>query len=194
MGKAPPGQAGDMVYVAAGCAPRHGSRMAYIRVVRVVRNGKVYEYRRLVRSVRIPGVGPRQIDMGKAPDLEPSVPAIPRTAVAPVELYDTVIPAGGIAFLCIAAANRDASAWREPDRFDPDRFSRTDTPRLLSFGAGTHYCLGTALAKIAVEESVRAVLAADPPLRLTENPADIPWRRVLGRSPARLVVSTQRAG
>jgi len=125
--------------------------------------------------------------------LQPSIPFIPRTAVTPIELYGTTIPAGSMVFLCIAAASRDASAWREPDRFDPDRFSRPDTPRLLNFGAGTHYCLGRALANIAVEECVRAVLAADPPLRLTEHPADIPWRQVLGRSPARLVVNSDRA-
>jgi cytochrome P450 len=125
--------------------------------------------------------------------LEPSIPYIPRTAVAPIELYDTTIPAGSMVFLCIAAACRDTSAWREPDRFDPDRFSRTDTPRLFNFGAGTHYCVGHALAKIEVEESVRAVLAADPPLCLTEDTAGIPWRQVLGRSPARLAVSSVRA-
>ena len=125
--------------------------------------------------------------------LEPSIPFIPRTAVAPIELYGTTIPPGSMVFLSIAAACRDASAWREPDRFDPDRFSRPDTPRLLNFGAGTHYCLGTSLAKIAVEECVRAVLAADPPRRLAEDPVDIPWRQVLGRSPARLVVNSDRA-
>jgi hypothetical protein len=38
---------------------------------------------------------------------------------------------------------------------------------------------------------VRAVLAADPPLRLTENVDEIPWRQVLGRSPARLTVSSE---
>ena len=95
--------------------------------------------------------------------------------------------------LCIAAACRDASAWPEPDNYDPDRFTRPDTAKLLSFGAGTHYCLGTALARIAVEEAVRAVLAADPPLRLTEEPAEIPWRQVLGRSPSRLLVSPDTA-
>lgn len=125
--------------------------------------------------------------------LEPSIPYIPRTAVEPIELYDRTIPAGSV-FLCFASACRDASAWREPDDFDPDRFSRPDTPRLLNFGAGTHYCVGHALAKIAVEESVRSVLAADdPPMRLAEHTADIPWRRVLGRSPARLLVSSGRA-
>ncbi|AGB23400.1 cytochrome P450 [Mycobacterium sp. JS623] len=121
--------------------------------------------------------------------LEPSIPAIPRTAVQPVELHDTVLPSGSMVFLCIASACRDASAWPEPDRFDPDRFTRPDTAKLLNFGAGTHYCLGTALAKVAVEEAVRAVFAADPPLRLTENVGEIPWRQVLGRSPARLTVS-----
>lgn len=125
--------------------------------------------------------------------LEPSIPYIPRTAVAPIELYGKTIPAGSMVFLCFAAACRDASAWREPDHFDPDRFLRPDTPRLPNFGAGTHYCLGKALAQIAVQECVRAVLAADPPLRLTEDPADIPWRQVLGRSPARLVVTSERA-
>jgi cytochrome P450 len=70
---------------------------------------------------------------------------------------------------------------------------RPDTPRLLNFGAGTHYCVGHALAKIAVEESVRALLVADPPLCLAEDPADIPWRQVLGRSPVRLIVSSERA-
>jgi cytochrome P450 len=121
--------------------------------------------------------------------LEPSIPIIPRTAMEPIELHGTTIPAGSMVFLCIAAACRDETAWREPNRFDADRFTRPDSGRLLNFGAGTHYCLGTALAKIAVEESLRAVLAADPPLRLTEDPAEIPWRQVLGRSPARLLVS-----
>ena len=46
------------------------------------------------------------------------------------------------------------------------------------------------MAKVAVEESVRAVLAAEPALILAEDPADIPWRQVLGRSPARLLVSS----
>ncbi len=120
--------------------------------------------------------------------LEPSIPIIPRTAVAPIDLHGKTIPAGSMVFLCIAAACRDETAWREPDQFDPDRFTRADTAKLLNFGAGTHYCLGTALAKIAVEESLRAVLAADPQLHLTEDPAEIPWRQVLGRSPTRLLV------
>jgi cytochrome P450 len=122
--------------------------------------------------------------------LEPSIPMIPRTTVAPIELHDSTIPAGSLVFLCIASACRDTSAWPDADRFDPDRFVRADAAKLLNFGAGTHYCLGTALAKIAVEEALRAVLAFEPSLHLTEDPAEIPWRQVLGRSPARLTVSS----
>jgi cytochrome P450 len=121
--------------------------------------------------------------------LEPSIPLIPRTAVAPIELYDVEIPAGAMVFLCIASAGRDASVWENPDSFDPCRFTNTDGPRLPSFGAGAHYCLGAAVAKMAVETSVAAVLAHQPALRLTENPVDIPWRRILGRSPTRLLVT-----
>jgi cytochrome P450 len=122
--------------------------------------------------------------------IEPSISMIPRTTVAPIELHGNTIPAGSMMFLCIASACRDASEWPDPDHFDADRFLRPDSAKLLNFGAGTHYCLGTALAKVAVEECVRAVLAADPPLHLTEDPADIPWRQVLGRSPARLLVNS----
>ncbi|MEE6175838.1 cytochrome P450 [Mycobacterium sp. 050134] len=119
---------------------------------------------------------------------EPSIPLIPRTAIAPIELHDKIIPAGSMVLLCIASACRDASAWPSPDVFDPERFTRPGTPRLMNFGAGAHYCLGTSLAKVAVEECMRAVLEAQPPLRLAEDPADIAWRRILGRSPARLLV------
>jgi cytochrome P450 len=121
--------------------------------------------------------------------LEPSIALIPRTAMAPIDLHGKTIPAGSMVFLCIAAACRDVTAWDEPNTFDPDRFTRKDVSRLPNFGAGTHYCLGTALAKLAVEESLRAILHADPALRLTENPADIPWRQILGRSPSRLLVA-----
>lgn len=121
--------------------------------------------------------------------VEPSVTAIPHTCTEPIDLYGTTIPVGSIVLLCLASANRDPSAWSDPEIFDPDRFTRPDTPKLLSFGAGAHFCLGTSLAKLAVEEAVRAVLTADEPLALAQPPAEIPWRQVLGRCPAKLTVT-----
>lgn len=120
--------------------------------------------------------------------LEPSLPGIPRTASTAIELHGTTIPAGSIVWLSTAAAGRDATAWAEPDRFDPDRFTRPGAPRLLTFGAGPHFCLGAALAKLTIEEVLRVMLAADPGLQLEHAGADISWRVVLGRRPARLEV------
>jgi cytochrome P450 len=140
------------------------------------------------------GIGEDQARLASAVSetmrMEPSIAMIPRTAVAPIDLHGSAIPTGSMVMLCSAAANRDPTAWRDPDRFDPDRFSRPDTPKLLIFGAGQHFCLGTALAKVTLEECVRAVLTTDPPLRLAEAEADIPWRVVLGRSPTRLMVNS----
>ena len=121
--------------------------------------------------------------------LEPSVVFIPRTVTEPIDLHGTTIPTGSMIMLCSGAANRDATAWEDPETFDPDRFTLPGTPRLLVFGAGPHFCLGAALARVTLEESMRALLAVDPPLRLAEDDADIEWRVLLGRSPARLLVT-----
>ena len=119
---------------------------------------------------------------------EPSIPAVPRTVTAHVTVADTELGPGAMVLLCTAAANREPGTWIEPDRFDVARFTNKGMPRLLTFGAGPHFCLGAALARTTLQECVRAV-AAEERLRLDEDPADLPWRTVLGRSPARLPVT-----
>lgn len=119
---------------------------------------------------------------------EPSIPAVPRTVTAPVSVAGTELGPGSMVLLCTAAANREEGTWAEPDRFDVARFTTKGMPRLLTFGAGPHFCLGAALARTTLQECVRSV-AAQERLRLDEAPADIPWRVVLGRSPARLPVA-----
>jgi cytochrome P450 len=93
--------------------------------------------------------------------------------------------------LCAATAHWDPDTWEQPDRFDAARFTNPRTSRLLAFGAGTHYCLGAVLARVTLEECLRAVLAMDTLFELAEPPAEIPWRVVLGRSPARLLVRSE---
>jgi cytochrome P450 len=72
-----------------------------------------------------------------------------------IELHGQVVPAGSIMALVICAANRDESRYPDPDRFD----IRRDQGAHLTFGFGSHYCLGQALARvearIALEELVR---------------------------------------
>ena len=115
---------------------------------------------------------------------EPSVPFVPRHTTAPYELADAELPAGSILLLSTAAANREPGVWDDPDRFDVGRFTSPDAPRLLSFGAGPHYCLGTALARLTVEEVVRGVADLGTELSPAADLATVPWRMVLGRSPA----------
>jgi cytochrome P450 len=123
---------------------------------------------------------------------EPSIPAVPRTVISPVTVAGTELGAGTLVMLCTAAANREPETWKEPDRFDAGRFAVKGAPRLLSFGAGPHFCLGAALARVTVQESVRATAARADVLRLAEDPVQVPWRVVLGRSPARLAVAVSR--
>jgi cytochrome P450 len=79
--------------------------------------------------------------------------------------------------------------WTDPDTVDLTRFGQPDVPRLMSFGIGTHYCLGAALARMTLEEAVREVFAAGSQPRAAIDLADVEWRQVLGRSPARLPVT-----
>jgi cytochrome P450 len=118
---------------------------------------------------------------------EPSIPAVPRTAVAPIDIAGTRLETGAMIMLCTAAANREPGVWDEPDRFDVARFTVKGLPALLTFGAGQHFCLGAALARMTLQECVRAVVQRDC-ITLADDPATLPWRVVLGRSPARLPV------
>jgi cytochrome P450 len=114
---------------------------------------------------------------------EPSLPVVPRTVAAPISVVGRDLPAGSIVFLVTAAANREPGVWDEPDRFDVARFATPGTPRLLSFGAGPHYCLGAALARLTVEEGVRALLDLGP-FEPAVDPDAVQWRQVLGRAPS----------
>jgi cytochrome P450 len=119
---------------------------------------------------------------------EPSIIGVPRTVVETITVAGRELGPGSILVLCTASANREPGVWDDPDRFDVTRFSGKGGPSLLSFGAGPHFCLGAALARMTLQESVRATVMDGARFRLAEEPAGLPWRTVLGRSPARLPV------
>jgi cytochrome P450 len=81
-----------------------------------------------------------------------STQALARTVATDVELHGHTMRTGDRVVLLIGSGNRDERVFPEPDRFD----IRRDTSALLSFGHGTHFCLGAALARlegrIALEE------------------------------------------
>ncbi len=71
------------------------------------------------------------------------VQATVRVAMRDVELDGHTIGAGALVVCGIGAANRDPEANPESDRVDLLR----EEVRHLSFGFGTHFCLGAALAR-----------------------------------------------
>ena len=85
---------------------------------------------------------------------EPSSTQIARSLGEDVELYGQTIPEGS-AFLClVGSAARDERAYEDPDRFDIHR----QIGHHLTFGHGSHFCLGAALARlegrVALEEAL----------------------------------------
>ncbi len=89
-----------------------------------------------------------------------------RTATTDVEVGDVTVAAGERIAALLGAANRDPAVFEAPDEM---RVERTPNPH-LAFGSGLHFCLGAPLARMELVESVAALFAAYPGLRLTGEP------------------------
>jgi cytochrome P450 len=70
------------------------------------------------------------------------------------ELLGVAVPAGTLMTAYLDAAHRDPAVYENPDRFDVTR--RLPQPQLI-FGIGRHYCIGAALARMQIQEVLRAV-------------------------------------
>jgi cytochrome P450 len=77
------------------------------------------------------------------------------------ELCGVPLPAGTRIMALLGAANRDPRKFAEPDVFNP---GRTDGGNLVSFGAGPHYCLGAALARLEAAVAFPLLLSRFPGL------------------------------
>ena len=70
------------------------------------------------------------------------------------ELLGVPVPAGTLMTAYLDAAHRDPDVFEDPDRFDVTR--RLPQPQLI-FGIGRHYCIGAALARMQIQEVLRAI-------------------------------------
>ncbi|MER5938192.1 cytochrome P450 [Streptomyces sp. NPDC001928] len=80
--------------------------------------------------------------------LQPPLQLVHRHAREDMDVRGTPVPRGTTMVLLLAGANRDPAVFDRPHRFDP---ARTDAARHLSFGLGTHYCLGAPLGRLEAE-------------------------------------------
>lgn len=117
----------------------------------------------LERVVDDPELIPRAVNEG-ARWVAPIWSAAVKVANRATTLDGTEIPAGTPVILAYGSANRDESAWENPQDYDVDR---PGVPH-LAFGAGKHACAGTylgaSIARIALEELFETVpnIEADP--------------------------------
>jgi cytochrome P450 len=85
-----------------------------------------------------------------------------RHAVADVELSGGPVRRGEAVAVWVGAANRDATVFAQPYRFD---VGRTDN-RHIAFGFGPHYCLGAPLARMTLRIFFAELFALFPRLEL----------------------------
>ncbi|KOG91515.1 cytochrome P450, partial [Streptomyces varsoviensis] len=110
-----------------------------------------------------------------------------RYTTEPVEVGDTVIPAGEVVFLALSSANRDPNRFADPDRLDIHRNAATH----LAFGHGIHHCVGAPLARLEGEIVLARLLDRFPRWEAAEPLERLTWRytlqfRGLERLPVRL--------
>jgi cytochrome P450 len=99
----------------------------------------------------------------------------------PYQIDDVLIPADAVVWQMLACANRDPRQFNDPDRFQIDR---QDVAH-LSFGGGSHFCLGNMLAKVEGRVAISQFAEATKNLRI--EPGEATWSpsffRVLGSYP-----------
>lgn len=94
-----------------------------------------------------------------------------RFASTDIEYRGVSFPEGTFISIGLAAANRQADHFPDPDRFDITS-PASEHPQ-LTFGSGIHYCLGAALARAELQEALPLLAQRMPNLRVDGH---ITWK------------------
>ncbi len=94
-----------------------------------------------------------------------------RVATQPVQLGGVDIPKGSFVHLSLSAAGHDPKVYEDPERFDIARRPN----RHLSFGHGTHFCIGAPLARLQGEIVFSTLLRRLPQFELAVRPEEVQW-------------------
>lgn len=92
-----------------------------------------------------------------------------RETIEPVTIAGHEIPVGQHVFLAVYSANHDPAVFPDPMRFDITRKNN----RHLTFGMGSYYCLGAALARVESDECFRLLLSRYPNIRPAADQAPV---------------------
>ena len=95
-----------------------------------------------------------------------------RTVVSPVTLGGVDLVAGDRVMMLYQSANRDDTAFDDPDVFQVDRFPNPH----LAFGSGTHFCMGANLARMEIKVVFEELFRRLPDIEVIE-PTALPARQ-----------------
>jgi cytochrome P450 len=165
---------GDDLITALLAAEDQGDRLSHDECVNLVLNviagGIDTTQAQLSHAMRLFAAHPRQWELlredpGLTPQAvdevlraEPITPFTARICTADLEHRGVTFPAGTIVAVCAERANREQDGGE-----DFDIAARRDR-RLLTFGAGPHFCLGSNLARAELEEALNFLAPRMPGL------------------------------
>ncbi|BBZ15638.1 cytochrome P450 [Mycobacterium branderi] len=93
-----------------------------------------------------------------------TLPNLRRTATRRTALGNQVIEAGDKVVVFLLSANRDEAVFSDPWRFD---IQRNPNPH-IAFGGGSHYCLGSPLARLELRVMFHELLSRLPGIDVTD--------------------------
>lgn len=111
--------------------------------------------------------------------------AMIRTAKEDVELGGVKIPQGSRLLLLFAAGSRDESLCPHSSKLDVDR---EKVPQHLTYGRGTHFCLGAPLARLQFEITTNILLDRLPDPKLVPGQDFGTWQSLVLRQMKHLKV------
>ncbi|SFG47115.1 Cytochrome P450 [Novosphingobium sp. CF614] len=92
-----------------------------------------------------------------------------RYANEDIEIGGVTIKRGDLVIIAESAANRDPAVFERPEEFDP---ARKNTGH-LSFGHGSHRCLGMSLARMELKSVFLSLFSRFPNVRLAVDPSEL---------------------
>ncbi|MFI9723700.1 cytochrome P450 [Streptomyces sp. NPDC052396] len=112
---------------------------------------------------------------------------IPRVALEDVQFDGVTIKAGDVVHVSYLCANRDDDAYERPNELD---FERQEPAPHMTFGHGSHHCLGAHLARMELQIAIGTLLSRFPELRLAVPAEEVEWNTVsIWRYPLTLPVA-----
>ena len=172
------GEPSDDLLSALLSAEAEGERLSHAEcanlVLDVIAGGVDTTQAQLSHAMRLFSAHPGQWELlARSPELvpaaveevlrfEPITPFTARICTADVEYRGVLFPAGTIVAVCSEQANRDQAGAERVGEFD---ITAPRDGRLLTFGAGAHFCLGANLARAELEEALAFLAPRTPGLR-----------------------------